>query len=909
MKPTRLSSVGLLLSALGWSGTAWAAPSYLTIDVKDLTTAVAIVENQSIAAGHQFQVTVRSNGVDCAGQFAVTALGAPGNSPEVLVQRVPFVIGPATSASVTGSPLSAGALPDGTNAWNVSASCNGATFGQFAFDTFSFSVGNPSVSPIPITLSISVSDITTGLPISRGQSVAPGNQFQVTVATNGVNCAGQFIVTALGAPGLPPSVPVQFVPLSIGPPQANSATGAILTANLLAQPFGANDWKISASCNAGLGAFATATFEFVVSPIPPISGPGIIFNNLTGVATPGGYIVGQYPGFGDFTIAAAFIPGDQSFRLNQVQALLSFSSGANHMILGLFDDVGGRPGSLLESWNLMNVLGPAPAVVTLSSVTHPALVEGKSYWITAGMADPSSVGVWWINTLGQQGPTTTSLNAAPFVPSTQSVFGFNAFAVIGTPCQGADPCDGVTRLFGNFGPGATYQRDTGTAWASGDVGHSSNAVSFTNSTTTAYRLDRLHLAANWFSGSNALSVDLWEGADLNAATLLESFAFGAATAQTPAIFSAVSTRHPLIQPGGTYSVTLSVPGAPDTIWGWQWNNRGQTGYSARFGTNPWFLEPGATPAMEVLGAPTTAPCTYSLSPTDASFGAQGGLGTTVLTTTPTCGWGATTNASWIALTSGRCLVGDISRCPQGSGKINFAVAANNSPTSRSGIVSAGGQQFQVTQQGLTCAFFVTPTSVPIGSAGGTARINVATPAPCSWSASSNAAWVTAVGGGQGNGVLILTIVPNGSAARTGTVTVAGQSISITQTGAAQTPTCGSAVDVTGKVRIDRTGIIPVDPYGRLERHTIVVTNISGSVIRGPLYLVFVGLPTAQVGVVQNPSLTTCFSTKGDTIVLMTASDLQPGKNTGFLPLISKQEWWNSVQYVPKVLAGGTPALK
>jgi hypothetical protein len=118
-------------------------------------------------------------------------------------------------------------------------------------------------------LALTVEDLTTGQPISSGEIVANMDKFDVTVTTtNGIDCAGQWIVTALGAPGFPPSVPVQVHAFVIGPgTHTPSVTGAPLTANGVP-----NDWKISASCNAAeAGQFVEATVEFFVGMKGPSS--------------------------------------------------------------------------------------------------------------------------------------------------------------------------------------------------------------------------------------------------------------------------------------------------------------------------------------------------------------------------------------------------------------------------------------------------------------------------------------------------------------------------------------------------------------------------------------------------------------------------------------------------------------
>src|SRR5687768_14767799 len=76
---------------------AEAGRTHLKIDllVTNANTGQPLSGKDPLTGPVLFQVAVRTNGVDCAGDFVVTALGAQGSPPSVLVQRVPFVIGPA----------------------------------------------------------------------------------------------------------------------------------------------------------------------------------------------------------------------------------------------------------------------------------------------------------------------------------------------------------------------------------------------------------------------------------------------------------------------------------------------------------------------------------------------------------------------------------------------------------------------------------------------------------------------------------------------------------------------------------------------------------------------------------------------------------------------------------------------
>ena len=74
-----------------------------------------------------------------------------------------------------------------------------------------------------------------------------------------------------------------------------------------------------------------------------------------------------------------------------------------------------------------------------------------------------------------------------------------------------------------------------------------------------------------------------------------------------------------------------------------------------------------------------------------------------------------------------------------------------------------------------------------GSGGGTGSISVTAISGCAWTATSNSGFVTITSGasGTGNGTVSFSVAANSSSsARSGSLTVAGQTISITQAGAA-----------------------------------------------------------------------------------------------------------------------------
>jgi len=82
-----------------------------------------------------------------------------------------------------------------------------------------------------------------------------------------------------------------------------------------------------------------------------------------------------------------------------------------------------------------------------------------------------------------------------------------------------------------------------------------------------------------------------------------------------------------------------------------------------------------------------------------------------------------------------------------------------------------------------CVYSVSPTSFSVSSTAGNRTVTIISGTQCSWGAVSTASWITVATGASGVGIgsamFVIEANPT-STARTGTVSVAGQTISITQ---------------------------------------------------------------------------------------------------------------------------------
>jgi hypothetical protein len=115
-----------------------------------------------------------------------------------------------------------------------------------------------------------------------------------------------------------------------------------------------------------------------------------------------------------------------------------------------------------------------------------------------------------------------------------------------------------------------------------------------------------------------------------------------------------------------------------------------------------------------------------------------------------------------------------------------------------------GRIFTVTQDAPACVYSISPTSASYASAGGTGNVNVTAGAGCAWTAASNDAWITITSGasGSGNGVVNYSVAANSGAARSGTMFIAGQTFTVTQSAATTntgwlSPTANAAVTSQG----------------------------------------------------------------------------------------------------------------
>jgi len=224
------------------------------------------------------------------------------------------------------------------------------------------------------------------------------------------------------------------------------------------------------------------------------------------------------------------------------------------------------------------------------------------------------------------------------------------------------------------------------------------------------------------------------------------------------------------------------------------------------------INPARTQILSIAG--TSIPvlqangCTYQLSKSSLSVLASGGLITNAfkVTTGVYCLFTVSNPSAWVSGTAGTFT---------GPVQFDLQISANTTGAPRSVILTIAGQPFVINQGGgfTACTYSLNPTTSTISYVGLSGTFSVTTGAGCSWTLSSDSAWlqITNVSSsyssnstvGTGNGTVYYTVLENtGSSQRTGVITIEAQTFTLTQgglgvlTSGPVTPNLGSGASQT-----------------------------------------------------------------------------------------------------------------
>lgn len=174
---------------------------------------------------------------------------------------------------------------------------------------------------------------------------------------------------------------------------------------------------------------------------------------------------------------------------------------------------------------------------------------------------------------------------------------------------------------------------------------------------------------------------------------------------------------------------------------------------------------------------TSSACTVTTGTVTTSVSAAATSGSIPVTAAADCAWTAVSSASFLTVSSGAS--------GTGNGTVNYSIAANTG-AARSASITINGSVINFTQAAAAvsapagCTVALSSTSLKANSGGGTVNVDVTAASNCNWTASSNASFLTTTANALGNGTVVITAAANPGAARSGTVTIGGQTVTVSQ---------------------------------------------------------------------------------------------------------------------------------
>lgn len=181
-----------------------------------------------------------------------------------------------------------------------------------------------------------------------------------------------------------------------------------------------------------------------------------------------------------------------------------------------------------------------------------------------------------------------------------------------------------------------------------------------------------------------------------------------------------------------------------------------------------------------------APCAYTIDPDRRELGRNGGTATVAVSAGAGCAWTAASAVPWITISG--------ARDGRGGGSVTYSVAENDATSTRTGTLTIAGRTHTVEQQGeassAQCEYRVTPVAFEPCMPAGTLAAVITTGASCTWTATSDAGWLSVTSGrsGKGPGTIAIAYTSNYLAPRRGVVMVRwptpslGQNLHVEQAG-------------------------------------------------------------------------------------------------------------------------------
>lgn len=205
-----------------------------------------------------------------------------------------------------------------------------------------------------------------------------------------------------------------------------------------------NTNKVALFCTMVLVLWVILPATSMAAIIYSSFGAGDSYNGTTGVAEAGTSTTANQIVALEFTNSTG-----EDMYLTQIDLADSFVSGDNSMILNLYANNAGVPGTVLESWVVSSLpdLGTCCTVETVHDSAGVVLSNGASYFL-APVPDSTTVEAWNWNSIGASGLDAFSTDGG-VTWTAHPIAITGAFDVLGTPTP--EPPDALLVGAGMFG--------------------------------------------------------------------------------------------------------------------------------------------------------------------------------------------------------------------------------------------------------------------------------------------------------------------------------------------------------------------------------------------------------------------------------------------------------------------------
>ncbi len=166
---------------------------------------------------------------------------------------------------------------------------------------------------------------------------------------------------------------------------------------------------------------------------------------------------------------------------------------------------------------------------------------------------------------------------------------------------------------------------------------------------------------------------------------------------------------------------------------------------------------------------STPACVFGVSPAALNVSGSGAASLSITASGAGCRWTAVSDAPWATFAAGS---------GAGSSTVSLTVAPNNG-VARSSVIYVAGTPVPVTQSSSSCSYGISLSGAVAPPAGGSGSIGVITASGCLWTATSNAPWI-GIDTFTASGAAFTASANATGAQRSGTITAAGQTFTVTQ---------------------------------------------------------------------------------------------------------------------------------